>query len=358
MLRCHSLFAPLITAAAMLLPWAGAQTIDAARLRGFAPLAEPASGAASQDKIALGRMLYFEARLSKDATVSCNTCHPLARYGADGQPTSAGYKGMRGNRNSPTVYNAGEHIAQFWDGRAGTLAEQAKGPVLNPVEMALPSGAAAVAIVKGIPEYVGAFQRAFPGERDPVTFDNMAAAIGAFESNLVTPSRWDRFLRGEQNALTPAEKSGFIAFTDAGCQACHSGALLGGMQFQKLGIAKPYPGLSDIGRYKVTRRDSDRFVFKVPSLRNVEMTGPYFHDGKVSTLDEAVARMAEYQTGRPLDNAQKLSIVVWLKSLTGELPADYIKPPALPGKTAAAPQHRGLFVAENSDLARIQGVRR
>ncbi|MBZ5610784.1 MAG: cytochrome-c peroxidase [Acidobacteriia bacterium] len=283
-------------------------------------------------KVELGRLLYFERRLSASGQLSCNSCHDLASYGVDHQPTSLGHKNQRGTRNSPTVYNAAGHFAQFWDGRAATIEDQAKGPILNPVEMAMPSEKAAVAAIRAVPEYVARFEAAFPGETDPVTFDNIANAIGAFERKLVTPSRWDRFLEGDGNALTAEERAGFQWFMHSGCASCHSGTFVGGNSYQRLGEAVPYPERSDLGRFQVTRQASDRMVFKVPSLRNVEMTAPYFHNGKVATLEEAVTRMARYQLGVELLPDEKRVIVAWLKTLTGELPAEYIsEPKALPG---------------------------
>lgn len=317
------------------------QAIDSRKLAMFAPLPEllPArSGTPAEARITLGRMLFYEPRLSKSQTISCNTCHKLTNYGIDEEPTSTGHKGQRGDRNSPTVYNAALHFAQFWDGRAADVEEQAKGPVLNPVEMAMPSGKRAIAVLKSIPEYVKAFQRAFPSQKDPVTFDNMANAIGAFERRLLTPSPWDRFLKGDQAALTAEQKAGFNTFLAAGCQTCHAGALVGGNLYQKLGGAKPYPDATDPGRYKVTKNESDRMVFKVPSLRNVAKTAPYFHNGRVPVLEQAVSQMAEYQLGRQLTNQEVRSIIAWLGALTGEIPAEYIKEPPLPKSTARTPR--------------------
>jgi cytochrome c peroxidase len=316
-------------------------TIDSASLALFAPLPDimPAkSGPPTDAQVNLGRMLYYDARLSRDQKISCNTCHDLSRYGVDAEPTSDGFHGQRGTRNSPTVYNAAAHFVQFWDGRAADVEEQAKGPVLNPVEMALPNAATAVRVLKSIPEYVAVFQQAFPEDSDPVTFDNAARAIGAFERKLVTPGRWDKFLKGDQAALTPTEKAGFNTFIQAGCQACHAGALLGGNFYQKLGAVKAYPDQSDLGRNQVTKTDGDKMLFKVPSLRNIEKTGPYFHNGKVPTLDAAVTQMGEYQLGRQLKPEEVASIVTWMKSLTGEIPASYIQQPELPKSTAKTPK--------------------
>lgn len=319
----------------------GSVSVDQEKLRLFGPLPEAMPSEANpitEEKIALGRMLYYEPRLSKSQQISCNACHMLDKYGVDGQPTSDGHKGKTGDRNSPSVYNAAGHFAQFWDGRAADVEEQAKGPVTNPVEMAMPSEKVVLAVLKSMPEYVEAFRKAFPDDKDPITYDNMAKAIGAFERKLVTPSRWDKFLRGDKTALTDEEKAGFNTFVQSGCQTCHQGVLVGGGLFQKLGAAKPWPDTHDPGREKVTRNEADRMVFKVPSMRNVEKTGPYYHDGKVRTLEEAVSLMAEHQVDKKLTDAQVKSIVAWFKTLTGEIPTEYIKEPPLPKSTARTPK--------------------
>ncbi len=313
--------------------------IDSAQLKAFAPLPEEfqsKNNAITAAKINLGRMLYYDTRLSQDGSISCNSCHELSHYGVDHEPTSDGIHGQHGTRNSPSVYNAAGQFVQFWDGRAADVEEQAKGPVLNPVEMGMKSPQEVEARLKSIPGYVAAFQRAFPGETDPVTFDNMARAIGAFERRLVTPSRWDAFLRGDRTALTPQEKQGFETFVAAGCSRCHDGPLVGGNSYQRLGLAKNYPDVSDKGRYDVTKKASDEFVFKVPSLRNVAETAPYFHNGKVATLNEAIAEMGTYQTGRTLSPAEIESIASWLRTLTGTIPRQYIWEPKLPTSLATA----------------------
>ena len=314
--------------------------INPAELKLFAPLPEVVptpAGAPTEAQISLGRMLYFDPRLSRNQAISCNTCHSLANYGTDGNATSEGYRGQHGARNAPSVYNAAGHFAQFWDGRAADVEEQAKGPVQNPVEMAMPSERDVAAVLQSMPEYVTAFQRAFPQDPEPVCLDNAGIAIGAFERKLLTPGRWDQFLRGDQAALTAREKSGFQLFLAAGCQSCHSGAFLGGTSFQKLGLAKPYPDGSDPGRFNLTRNEADRMFFKVPSLRNVAMTGPYFHNGKVTSLQDAVLQMGEYQRGRKLSERQVEDIVTWLGALTGEIPKEYTREPALPRSTPATP---------------------
>ena len=317
------------------------QTVDAERLTMFKPLPEALpvkAGGAEEQRVQLGRMLYYDARLSKSQTISCNNCHKLDAYGVDNEPTSEGYNKQRGDRNSPTVYNAAAHFVQFWDGRAADVEAQAKGPVLNPVEMAMASDKQVVAVLKSMPEYVGAFKQAFPDEKNPVTFDNAANAIGTFERKLLTPARWDRFLKGDAAALTPDEKAGFNVFYETGCETCHAGALVGGNLYQKLGNVKPYPDTTDTGRFKVTKEDGDRMIFKVPSLRNVEKTGPYFHNGKLAKLEDAVSQMADYQLGKKLNPEEVAAITTYLHSLTGVIPADFIKPPALPPSTAKTPK--------------------
>ena len=316
-------------------------TIDPAELTAFAPLPDEvpsAAGAATADMVTLGRMLYFEPRLSKSQKISCNTCHDLATYGVDNEPTSDGHKGQKGDRNSPTVFNAAAHFVQFWDGRAPDVEAQAKGPVMNPVEMAMPAEPVVVKVLESMPEYVDLFTRAFPNDKKPVSYDNMAKAIGAFERKLMTPSRWDKYLKGDKTALTPEEMAGFKAFTTAGCQACHAGALLGGSFYQKMGAAKPFPRSADPGRAKVTNDASDTGMFKVPSLRNIEKTGPYFHDGATAGLDEAVHDMGEYQLGRELTAEETKQIIDFLKVLTGTVDPEYIRPPTLPPSTAKTPK--------------------
>jgi len=280
-------------------------------------------------RVALGRALYYETRLSKNQSISCNSCHDLAQYGVDGQPTSLGDTGERGGRNSPTTYNAALHIAQFWDGRAADVEAQAKGPVLNPVEMGMPDAGYVVRVLKSIPGYTDLFKAAFPEARDPVNYDNAAAAIGAFERRLVTPSPFDKFLAGDVAALSDVQLAGLNTFIASGCTACHSGVGIGGGMYQKIGLVKTF-ATTDTGREQVTKNPADRFFFKVPSLRNIEKTGPYFHDGKVVTLNDAVSLMAEHQLGRTLTDAQVSEIMAFLGSLTGPIPAEYIARPALP----------------------------
>jgi cytochrome c peroxidase len=284
---------------------------------------------ATPAKIALGRMLYFDTRLSKNHDISCNSCHDLANGGVDGRRFSKGHKGQLGGRNAPTVYNAAGQLAQFWDGRAPDVEAQAKGPVLNPVEMAMPDEGYVLTVLRSIPGYHGAFAAAFPGEPDPITYDNFGRAVGAFERGLVTPSRFDRFLGGDAGALSAAERRGLAVFAATGCTACHNGPLLGGGSYQKLGAARPYQ-TADLGRYEITKQDADRQMFKVPILRNVAATAPYFHDGSIADLPTAVRTMAEVQLGKTLSDAEVADLVAFLGALTGAAPADYVAEPALP----------------------------
>ena len=283
----------------------------------------------TDERIALGRKLYFDPRLSKNQDVSCNSCHPLDQYGADGEATSPGHRGQRGGRSSPPTFNAALHVAQFWDGRAADVEEQAKGPILNPIEMAMPSEDAVMAVIRSIPGYPPMFEAAFPGESDPVTYENLAIAIGAFERRLLTPGRFDRFMEGDTAALTSEEQAGLETFIAVGCQTCHYGPAVGGGVYQKLGLIEAYP-TEDPGRFAVTGVENDRGVFKVPSLRNIAETGPYLHDGSVTELDEMVVLMGRHQLGRPLSAEQVQSIIVFLNSLTGEVDAVYTAEPVLP----------------------------
>lgn len=283
-------------------------------------------------RIALGRMLYYEQVLSDGHDVSCNSCHALNGYGADGRRVSFGHKGQEGSRNAPTVYNAAGQIAQFWDGRAKDVEEQAKGPILNPAEMGMPDTVAVLQHLRTAPRYRAAFAAAFAGEANPVTYDNVGRAIGAFERGLITPSRWDAFIKGDSSAITEREQRGARTFVAAGCAACHSGAAVGGQLYQKVGLVRPWPTTPDSGRFRVTKNPADVYVLKVPMLRNIEKTGPYFSDGSVASLDSAIAMMGRYQLGEALTKAQVEDIRAWLRTLTGEIPVRYVAEPPLPAK--------------------------
>jgi cytochrome c peroxidase len=308
-------------------------------LRRFRPLREGVdpSDTVETGMVVLGKALFFDKRLSRAGDVSCNSCHPLDQSGADQRTTSTGDQGKTGTRNAPTVLNAAWHVAQFWDGRAADIEEQAKGPILNPAEMAMRGPDQVTAVLRSIPGYGPLFATAFPDDKGLISFDNAARAIGAFERTLATPSRWDEFLKGKHDALTPAEIEGIKLFADIGCVQCHTGELVGGSMFQKVGVASPWPNQKDQGRYAVTKQAADRMVFKVPSLRNVAETAPYFHDGSVKELGDAVRMMAVHQLGMELTDEETASIVTWLGSLTGTTPPEAQTPPELPadGPTTA-----------------------
>lgn len=309
-----------------------AQLLETAK-KYFAPLparAESPANPITPEKVALGRQLYYDTRLSKNQDLSCNSCHKLDNFGVDNEPTSPGHKGQRGERNSPTVYNAATHFAQFWDGRAATIEEQATKPISNPVEMALADDAALARVVKSIPAYADAFKAAFPGEADPVTAATIGQAIGAFERGLITPAPFDEFLAGNMTALNSDALRGLELFIELNCVSCHTGPNLGGTMYQKLGSVKPYT-TADEGRFKITGKPEDKFVFKVPGLRNVTKTAPYLHDGSAKTLDDALAVMAEYQLAKgKLDEDELTYIKAFLESLTGKVDQAYIAKPELP----------------------------
>ena len=289
----------------------------------FKPLPKqmPGGNLDTTAQIELGKKLYFETTLSINGTQSCNSCHRVDNSlgGVDNEATSAGALGKRGDRNSPTVWNAGFHIAQFWDGRAADLAEQAKGPILNPIEMGLSDEQTAIDRLKQA-GYEAAFKTAFPSKDEPLTYDNMAFAIAAFERTLITQDRFDQFLAGDDKALSSNEQQGLADFINVGCVACHNGSLLGGQSYQKMGMVKAYPNQHDLGRFNLTKNPADRFVFKVPSLRDISHTAPYFHDGSAPTLAKAVQDMAYYQLGKELDQKTTDSIVAFLKALDNNKP--------------------------------------
>lgn len=304
-----------------------------AELALFAPLPlrmDPPEGPPGEPMIALGRTLYYETVLSDGHDLSCNSCHALNGFGADGRRVSFGHRGQEGSRNSPTVYHAAGQVAQFWDGRSPDVEEQAKGPILNPSEMGMPDTVAVLEHLRNSPSYRAAFAAAFPGEDDPIHYDNVGHAIGAFERGLVTPSRWDAYLEGDTTALTEQEQRGVRTFVAAGCATCHGGPYVGGQSFQKAGVVHPWPFTADSGRIKVTENPADLYVFKVPTLRNIEKTSPYFSDGSVGSLDEAIVLMGHHQLGIELDDAQVADIRAWLGALTGTIPVSYIAQPPLP----------------------------
>lgn len=291
--------------------------------------ASPLAYQITEPLVTLGRVLFYEPRLSVNKEQSCNTCHPLDKYGMDSLSLSKGHDGVPVKRNSPTVYNAALHLAQFWDGRSPTVEEQAKAPILSSGEMGMLDPAAVEATLQSIPGYAALFAAAFPDDPAPITFDHVAQAIGAFERRLITPARFDRFMAGDYGQLNEQEQRGFATFAALGCPNCHVGVTIGGLQFKKLGEKEPYP-IEDVGRYALTNLEVDRHVFKVPSLRNVAQTAPYLHNGSIQTLEEMVALMARYQLGKSVTPEQITDIVAFLHTLTGEIPHDYIAPPPLP----------------------------
>jgi cytochrome c peroxidase len=287
--------------------------------------AESPDNPCTPEKVSLGKMLYFDTRLSKTGNNSCNSCHNLASYGVDNESFSKGDAGKPGGRNSPSVYNAALHNFQFWDGRARNVEEQAGMPILNPVEMAIPSKEFLVNRLKQTKEYPALFAAAFPKDGNPLNYENLQKAIGAFERTLVTPSRFDDFIGKNPSYLNKEEKEGLKLFIETGCTNCHSGAAVGGSQFQKFGVYADYTSFTgskkhDNGRMEVTGQASDKDVFKVASLRNVAKTAPYFHDGSVADLSEAVRIMAKTQLNKDLSQDQVKKIAAFLNALTGELP--------------------------------------
>ena len=281
------------------------------------PLRMPGGENDTQARVELGEKLYFEVAISDNRTQSCNSCHRLDEKlgGVDNLPTSKGAHGQFGERNAPTTLNAGFHIAQFWDGRAPDLAEQAKGPVLNPVEMGMPDEATALARLEEA-GYGDRFEAAFPDAEPALTYDNFGEAVAAFERTLITRDRFDDFLGGKLDALESAEKDGLKQFMEIGCTDCHDDALLGGDGYEQMGQIHAYANEKDLGRFDVTREEDDRYLFKVPSLRNIALTGPYFHDGQAGTLADAVQQMAWLQLDEELDGRQVASIVSVLGALT------------------------------------------
>ncbi len=291
-------------------------------------------------KVTLGRMLFFDPRLSASHVISCNSCHNIGLGGTDAEPTSVGHRWQHGLRNAPTVFNAVFDKAQFWDGRAKDLEQQAGGPIVNPVEMASPAAHVAEEL-RAIPGYQSYFAAAFPGERSPITFANVRKAIAVFEATLITPNApFDLFLRGHRNALTKDQREGLALFMDKGCSGCHSGINIGGEMYAPFGlVTKPNARLlppGDKGRYAITKLASDQYAFKVPSLRNVELTAPYFHSGQIWDLNEAVTVMGTTQLGVKLNAAEVGKIVSFLGSLTGDQPR--IVYPILPPSVGFTPQ--------------------
>jgi cytochrome c peroxidase len=301
----------------------------------------PADNPMTPHKIELGKMLFFDPRMSIDGTVSCNSCHNVMSHGGDGRPVGVGVHGQRGGRGSPTVWNSAFNTVQFWDGRAATLEEQAKGPLINGVEMGMTSHDFTIARIKQIPGYVAAFKKAFP--KDPeITIDNMARALASYERILITPnSPFDKYMRGNKKALTAQQIKGMKLVDSIGCTSCHTGDNFNGDGFKMgEGNYQPFPQIPgskydkmyeitlDLGRYEATKKVEDKNLWRVPTWRNIAITAPYFHNGKVKTLDEAVRVMAKTQLDADLNETQVADIVAFLQSLTGEFPRQMM--PMLP----------------------------
>lgn len=318
--------------------------VDRAKLGMFQPIPEVAPNEANpvtDTKVDLGRRLYFDKRLSLDHTVSCNTCHDLKSFGDDGMATSTGIGGQKGGRSAPTVFNAAIHIAQFWDGRAPDVEAQAIGPITNPIEMGMPSEEYVVKVLRSIPDYLDHFKKAFPEDKEALTYKNIGNAIGAFERKLLTPSRFDEFLKGDDSALTNKEKEGLNTFVNKGCATCHMGMGVGGHIYQKLGLVKPWP-TKDKGRGEIKGFEAQTGFFKVPSLRNITETGPYLHDGSVKSLDVMVKKMAEHQQGLILTDQETASIVAFLGSLKGKVDACYTAEPTPYPSSAKTPKPKKI----------------
>ncbi|MET0117930.1 MAG: cytochrome-c peroxidase [Sedimenticola sp.] len=286
-------------------------------------------------QVELGKKLYFDPRLSKSGFISCNSCHNLSMGGTDNLKTSIGHNWQQGPINAPTVLNSSMNVAQFWDGRAADLKAQAGGPIANPGEMAF-THTLAIGVLESIPEYVTEFKQVFG--KGKIDIDQVTVAIAEFEKTLVTPnSRFDQWLLGNMDALTAKEKAGYNLFKNSGCVSCHNGPAVGGNSFQKMGVVEPYKAKSPAeGLVAVTGKDADRFKFKVPTLRNVEMTYPYFHNGEAETLTEAVDVMGRLQLGKKFSDMENAQIVAFLKSLTGDQPSFQL--PILPPSTDNTPQ--------------------
>jgi len=285
--------------------------------------------------VELGKKLYFDPRLSKSGFISCNSCHNLSMGGTDNLPTSIGDHWQQGPINAPTVLNSSLNLAQFWDGRAADLKAQAGGPIANPGEMGF-THTLAIGVLESIPAYVREFKQVFG--KDKIDIDQVTLAIAEFEKTLVTPnSRFDQYLLGKKDALSADEMAGYNLFEESGCVACHNGEAIGGNSFQKMGVIEPYKTKASAdGRVAVTGKDADRFNFKVPTLRNVEMTYPYFHDGAANTLPEAVDTMARVQLGKKFSREENAKIVAFLKTLTGDQPSFTL--PILPPSSDTTPR--------------------
>ena len=310
--------------------------IRASQILGPLPASMPSEeNPITPEKVKLGKMLFYESRISVDGTVSCAKCHPIALYAADGLKKSIGNHCKEFPRNDPTVFNAASQISEHWIGNRTSVEDQAKQAIIAPPAFGMPSYEAAEKVLRSYKEYETLFKVAFPSDKVSVTVDNFARAIGAFERTLITPAPFDAFLKGNKDAMTLQQKKGLGRFIDQGCVGCHFSPYVGGQMYQKFGIFEPYEKYTksekvDEGRYAVTKNESDKYVFKVPVLRNVAMTSPYFHDGSVDKLVDAVWIMGKIQLGKDLTKEQVQDIAAFLHALTGEIKKDVKTIPVLP----------------------------
>lgn len=341
--------APAETAAAPAADASPDAALRAVALENFSALplqpAAPKGNILTRERIELGAKLFFDPRMSRSGLFSCQSCHNVGLAGVDGLETSIGHGWQKGPRNAPTMLNAVFNAAQFWDGRAPDLAAQAKGPVQAGVEMNnTPDNV--VATLKSMPGYVDAFAAAFPGSNDAITFDNFAVAIEAFEATLITPnSKFDQFLMGQDGVMNEQEKRGLALFVETGCASCHGGVNFGGQDYYPFGVVEK-PGANvlpegDKGRFAVTETAGDDYVFRAAPLRNVALTAPYFHSGKVWNLNEAVGIMANSQLGADLSADQVGDIVAFLNTLSGEQPQ--VVHPVLPVRGTDTPKPEEFY---------------
>jgi cytochrome c peroxidase len=320
-----------LTSALLIAGSSAAMAVEWQALPGKAP--EPADNPTTAAKAELGKMLYHDPRLSSSGTVSCASCHNLMSGGEDNRGGSVGVKGQVGGRSAPTVWNSAFNSVQFWDGRAASLEAQAKGPVTNPIEMGMKSWDDVVVRLKAIPGYRQAFAAAF-GSEDAISADNAAKAIAAYERTLITPnSAYDKYVSGDKAALSEQQARGMNTFAEVGCVSCHSGPAFNGPTLpQGTGFFQKFPIFDngaleaqhdlkkDVGRFEVTKQEADKHLYKVPTLRNIALTAPYFHNGKVKNLQDAVMVMAKAQLNKDLTPQQTDDIVAFLNALTGEFP--------------------------------------
>jgi len=289
------------------------------------------------EKVNLGKILFYESRISIDGTVSCAKCHPISLYAADGLKKAIGNNCKENPRNSPTLFNAAAQLSAHWIGNRTGVEDQARQALTGPPAFGMPSNESVEKVLKGMKEYVSLFKAAFPGEKDPVTVDNFAKAIGAFERTLMTPAPFDAFVKGDPKVLTDQQKRGLKTFFETGCSTCHFSPYGGGQVYRKFGVFEPYWNYTksekvDEGRFVVTKNEADKYVFKVPVLRNVAMTPPYFHDGSVDRLEDAVRIMGKAQLLKDLSKEQVADITAFFASLTGQLPDEVMRVPLLPSR--------------------------